>query len=460
MDRRELLKRSGAITAGAALAGGAVPVAGLGVAAVAAQDTEFDVWTTYNEADGIRAGVIDDIGAAFGEANGVTFAQRTWPLEELQETLPRSVDSDQGPDVSQVNNGESLAGPMARGGQILTLKDYDAEYGWSERFAAGLLARCMFTADGVTFGEGELWGLPAEAEIVGFYYNKQIFADNGLEVPATFEGFETVLGALRDAGVAPLMFGNLDKWQAIHLFGEIHGTNTTREFLDSLIYRRGGADFTDPSITEAAQRVLDWNEAGYLMDGFDGVIADDAQAAFIAVGGGVLLQGSWAAGAVRDGLGENAGFFLMPPLAAASGSTPAAGDAAGATPVASGGKVLHVGGVGIPYSITTNAGDPDVAASFIDTLVSDDSFNRLVDAGLLPLGEIGDDKIVAGTVNGDLYAGWNAAVANDAIGHYMDWAAPGFYDPFTAALQELLGAQVTAEEFAATLQEFYAASFA
>jgi raffinose/stachyose/melibiose transport system substrate-binding protein len=452
VDRRELLKRTGAISAGAALGGG-LPVAGLGIAAVAAQSEEFDVWTTYNEADGIRAGVIDDIGNAFGEANGVTFAQRTWPLEELQETLPRSVDSDQGPDVSQVNNGESLAGPMARGGQILTLKDYDAQYGWSERFAAGLLARCSFSADGVTFGEGELWGLPAEAEIVGFYYNKQIFADNGLEVPATFEDFEALLGALREAGVAPLMFGTLDKWQAIHLYGEIHGTNTTRDFLDNLIYRRGGADFTDPSITEAAQTVLDWHAAGYLMDGFDGVTADDAQAAFIAGGGGVLLQGSWAAGAVRDGLGEDAGFFLMP---ARSG----AGDASAATPAAAGAKVLHVGGVGIPYSITTNAADPDLSASFIDTLVSDDSFNRLVDAGLLPLGEIGDDKIEAGTVNGDLYAGWNDAVANDAIGHYMDWAAPGFYDPFTAALQELLGDQVTAEEFAAKLQEFYAASFA
>ena len=143
--------------------------------------------------------------------------------------------------------------------------------------------------------------------------------------------------------------------------------------------------------------------------------------------GGVLLQGSWAAGAVRDGLGENAGFFLMPP-SSASGSTPAASDAASATPVAAGGKVLHVGGVGIPYSITTNAADPAVAAAFIDTLVSEDSFNRLIDAGLLPLGEIGEDKIVADTVNGDLYAGWNAAVANDAIGHYMDWAAPGFFD--------------------------------
>ncbi|MDQ3656411.1 MAG: hypothetical protein M3457_15215, partial [Chloroflexota bacterium] len=114
----------------------------------------------------------------------------------------------------------------------------------------------------------------------------------------------------------------------------------------------------------------------------------------------------------------------------------------------------------IPYSITANAADPAVAAMFIDSLVSEESFNAFLEAGTLPLGEIAADQIVEGTVDGEMYAAWNAALAEDAVGHYMDWAAPGFYDVLTAALQELLGGQVTPEEFQASLQEFYAASFA
>jgi raffinose/stachyose/melibiose transport system substrate-binding protein len=438
MDRRDLLKRSGAIGAGVALAGGGIPVAGLGVAMVGAQTSEFDVWTTYT--DEIRTGIIETIGAAFAEETGVEFTTRGWALEELADTLPRSVDSDQGPDVAQVNNGEALQGPMIRGGQILSLADYDAEYGWSERFAPSLLARTMYTADGATFGEGEIWGLPAESEIVGFFYNKQIFTDNGLEPPATLEEFETVLAALREAGIEPLVFGTLDKWQGIHLFGEVQGTNTTREFLDGLIFRRGDADFTDPSILAAASKLVEWNDAGYFMDGYEGLSADDAQALFQSGVGAILLQGSWAAGAVRDSLGENAGFFLMPP---ASTDVP----------------VLHVGGVGIPYSITANAADPAQAAAFIDSLVSEESFGLFIEAGTLPLGEIPAESIPDGTVDGDLYTAWNAALADDAIGHYLDWAAPDFYDVLTGALQELLGGQATPEEFQTTLQDFYAASF-
>ncbi len=181
-------------------------------------------------------------------------------------------------------------------------------------------------------------------------------------LPTTLAEFETLLGALREAGVEPLVFGNLDKWQAIHLFGEIQGTNTTREYLDGLIYRRGDADFTDPSIARGRPKVIDWNDAGYFMEGFDGVTADDAQALFIT---GSAESCSRAAGrpaqCATDWARMRRAFFLMPPRAGSDRP----------------GALRHVGGVGIPYSITTNAADPDVAATFLESLVSEDSFDKV-----------------------------------------------------------------------------------
>jgi len=121
---------------------------------------------------------------------------------------------------------------------------------------------------------------------------------------------------------------------------------------------------------------------------------------------------------------------------------------------------MHVGGVGIPYSITTNAADPALAAEFIDHLVSEEAFNLFIEAGSLPSGEIPADKIVADTLSGDLYTNWNATLEADAVGHYLDWAAPDFYDTLTGTLQELLGGQKNAQQVVDTLQQFYAASFA
>ena len=68
-------------------------------------------------------------------------------------------------------------------------------------------------------------------------------------------------------------------------------------------------------------------------------------------------------------------------------------------------------------------------------------------SGSLPAGTIEEDKIDEKTVDGQLYAAWNATVAADAVGHYLDWAAPGFYD---VLVQELQGLVTGTQDAAAT----------
>jgi raffinose/stachyose/melibiose transport system substrate-binding protein len=436
MDRRTLLQQTGSVAAGVALATH-LP-ASVGAAAAAQDASTLTFWDTLNSEP--RSTMIEDLAASFGEANGVEVEHRGWTLDELQDTLPRAVESNEGPAVAQVNNGENLAGPMIRAGQLVDLTPYIAEYGWDTTLPESLAARCSFNADGTVFGEGQLWGIPSESEIVGFYYNKTIFEENGLSVPTTFAELETLLGALVDAGVPPIAFGNSEAWPAIHLYGSIHATMTNREELDAIVYRREGATFDHPSFTDAATKLVEWVDAGYLIEGYEGLTADDAAALFTTGEGGLLLQGSWQAPMVKEEMGDVAGFFLMPPVEA-------------------GGSVLHVGGVGIPYSITTNAPDPAIAAAFIDSLLSQEAFDKWIEAGGLPAGEIADDKIVADTVDGDLYTAWNSALAADSLGHYLDWAAPGFYDELTGQLQNLLGGQVEPADFVTALETFYAASF-
>ena len=434
LDRRELLKRSGMVSAGLVIGTSAA------THSVSAQDDAGMVfWDSLQLSP--RKDIMDDAAKRFSEAHdGMPVEHRGWSTDELVSTLPRAVEGNQGPDVAQVNNGESLAGPMIRGGQLVSLKDYAEEYGWNDLMPEGLLARNMYSADGKTFGEGELWGVSAETEIVGFYYNKSIFEENGVEVPKTVGEFEEVMSTLREAGVEPLMFGTLDGWQAIHLFGEIQGTYTDREYLDNLIYRRGDASFEDQSMVDAAKKLVEWQENNFFLDGYEGINGDDATPLFTSGAGAIMMQGSWAAGIVAEQLGDDAGFFLMPPQE-------------------EGGTVMHVGGVGIPYSITTNAEDPDMAAELINELVSQETFNAFIDAGILPAGEIPEDKIEEGTLSGDLYSGWNMALEQDAVGHYLDWASPDIYDVLTGELQKLLAGETDPEAFTKALQESYASSF-
>jgi raffinose/stachyose/melibiose transport system substrate-binding protein len=435
VNRRRLIKVTGA-------GGAVIALGGLSGAPAWARQSggTIKLWDTLNE--GTRKHLIENkIGKSFSESHdGAKIDHRGWTTEDLTGTLPRSVDSGQGPDISQVNNGEGLMGPMIRAGQLVSLVRYVEKYGWDTIQPHGLLARNMYTADGKQLGQGQLWGMSMEAEIVGFYHNRKIFNDNGIELPKTFADLEAAMQKLKDAGQTPLMFGNLDKWPAIHLFGDIQGTMTTRAYLDGLIYRTGKESFEDTSMIDAATKLKEWVDKGYLLDGYSGVSSDDAVSLFSAGQGAMLMQGSWSAGDIEQALGADGGFFLMPPREA-------------------GGKVLNVGGVGIPYSIIKGTKNPDLDAELIDYLCSDEVVGMIVDAGVLPARAVPKEKIKPDTVTGDLYTAFSAALEGDAIGHYLDWASPTMYDTLTAQLQALLAGKVDPKTFVANLQADYAKSF-
>ncbi len=403
---------------------------------VQAQGSELVFWDSNNS--GGQAEIVEMLAEEFEfQKQGVTVEHRGFETSQLDDQLQRAVQSGEGPDISQINNGENSMGPMVRAGLILPMDDYAERYGWNDLLSPGLLARNRYTEDGKAIGEGVLWGLSATAEIVGFYYNKQIFADNGVEPPKTFADLETAMQTFKDKGVTPLVFGNLDPWPSIHLLGEIHGTMTSREYLDSLIYRWGGHSWDTDEIKQAAAKLQEWNQNGFLQQGFEGINPDDAWPLFAAGQGAMLMQGSWQAPDLAAEMKENVGFFLMPPREP-------------------GGVVLHVGGVGIPYGITKNAENPDLAAEFINTLVSKRALELMVEQSALPAQTVPPEMIKPETLAGDLYTAWNEANEADAIGHYMDWATPTFYDTLTSELQRLLGDQTTPEAFAQALQADYA----
>ena len=395
------------------------------------------VFWDSNNSGGLQE-IVETLGQEFEASHeGVTVEHQGFETDQLVEQLQRAIQSDEGPQISQINQGETSMGPLVRADAIIPMEQYAEQYGWNDLLSPGLIARNRYSEDGTQIGEGPIWGLSQTAEIVGFYYNRQIFADNEIEVPATFADLEAAMQTFKDAGVTPLVFGNLNAEPAIHLYGEIHGTMTTREYLDGLIYRTGDQSWDTEEIRQAAAKLQEWQENGFLLEGFEGINPDDAWPLFAGGGGAMLMQGSWQAPDLAAEMAENVGFFLMPPQEA-------------------GGIVLHVGGVGIPYGILATAEDPDLAAEFIDTLVSERALELMIEQSALPAMPIPPEMIEPDTLAGDLYTAWNAANEADAIGHFMDWATPTFADTLKAELQRLLGGETTPEAFAQALQADYA----
>src|ERR671921_2758143 len=56
--------------------------------------------------------------------------------------------------------------------------------------------------------DGKTYALPFSVGVVGFWYNKDLFAQAGVEAPpTTMEELTEVIGQLKDAGITPISVG-------------------------------------------------------------------------------------------------------------------------------------------------------------------------------------------------------------------------------------------------------------
>ncbi|MDQ3780549.1 MAG: extracellular solute-binding protein [Chloroflexota bacterium] len=436
LSRRTLVRGIGA-AGGAAMAGGFIAPARR---VVAQEAVTLTIWDNFTRP--VESTIVDTLNQEFQDAHpGLTIERVTKSFDDLKATARLALSADDGPDVAQINQGLSDMGAMVKAGVLKDLGPYATQFGWDQKLSAGVIARNSFTEDGVTFGEGNLYGMPVTAEFIGVYYNKTKFADLGVEVPATFADYEALLAQALDAGEIPIAFGNLDAWPAIHNYGEIQNLWVDRTTLDDFIFGRGDSTFATPENEQAAAKLQAWVEAGYFTPDYAGIGYDDSWQAYADGQGVTMTTGSWISGELfAKEVDADFGFFLTPPETA---GTPK----------------LSVAGTSMGFAIREGSANPDLAAEYIDWLVSDRAVELWTEAQIVHIG-VNAEAVEPGTIYADLVNAWTTLNETDTVGHYLDWATPTFYDTLTAALQELLAMAVTPAEFTQNVEEDYAAYLA
>ncbi len=417
----------------------AVIALGMFAAPLAAQgNTTLVVWDNLVRPE--ESAIMDALIARFEEAHpGVTVARTAKSTDDLKATTALALSSPDGPDVAMVNQGQSDMGALVAAGLLEPLDDYAEQFGWFEHFPAGLASLQRWTPDGMQMGEGDFYGIPIQAELVGVYYRTDLFEQYGLSIPTTLAEFEAAMATLAEAGETPLVFGNLDAWPGIHLYSEIQNAElASREWYDQFMFTTGEVDFDIPENIAAAARLQEWIANGWLLKGFEGIGYDDAWQLFSAGTGAMLLTGSWLSGELLPGPhGADIGFFVLPALE-------------------EDGFKLTVGGTGYDFSIRAGSPNVDLAAEYINYLYSEETAQALLDAGFLPVYPVDTSTLEDGLVK-DIVLGWNHLNSTDSVGYYMDWVTPTMYDTITASLQELMAGRVTPEEFVDVVNADYVA---
>lgn len=263
---------------------------GLAVAAAAAQAQEtvtLRVWDSFTEnSDGMDAMI-----AAFEEANpGIDVQRDVQSTEDMRAIIQTALNSGSGPDVFQYDTGPGFAGVLASAGLLRPLDDL---------YASGALDAVLpWTRERVTF-DGQTWGIGNQVEFIAVYYNKELFEENGLAVPSSYEEFQAACTALQAAGVVPIAFGNAAGWPAFHTFSAYANNMVPADELSAMI--RGEQSWDDPRVAAAIQAAFADNEAnGCFNPSVNAVSYDDANALFATGQAGMTLTGAWMINTFKD----------------------------------------------------------------------------------------------------------------------------------------------------------------
>lgn len=410
----------------------ALTVAGLVLAGCSgggsnSDDNTLTLWH-YEGANSAMGIAWEEAIRIFEEETGATVEFEEKGFEQIRQTASQVLNSDEAPDILEYNKGNATAGLLASQGLLTPITEQVEEYGWDDKLAPALQTTARYSEDGV-MGSGEWYGVPNYGEYVMVYYNKDAFAQAGLEVPTTMDEFEAVMQAFVDAGTTPLAEAALE-YPLGQLWYQLALQQADRQWVNDYQLYENPVDWQGPELTAATDTLLDWVDAGYISPDASGLKAEDAGVSFINGEAPIFFSGSWWYGRFTDEIDSfEWGIFPFPE------------------------SELSLGSAGNMWVVPESADNKELAYEFIDITMRPEIQALIGNNGGLPVAA--DVADITDPKSQELIEGFNAINEVDGLSFYPDWPTPTFYDQIVAELQELINKTKSPEDVLTSLGDEY-----
>lgn len=348
--------------------------------------------------------------------------------EAFKAKLATAMQSGSPPDIFQSWGGGVLK-QYGDAGLVQDLTPALQQDGWGETFSQGPLG--LYTFDGKTYG------VPWNAGMVGFWYNKALFEQAGITAPpATWDEFLTVVQQLKDAGITPLALGGKDKWPG-HFYWVYLATRIGGRDAFEAAYNREGS-FADPAFVQAGEQLKNLVDLQPFQAGFLGAGYPDHQVVMANGQAAMELMGQWAPGAnsaVAEDVAayqDTLGWFPFPAV------TGGAGDPS------------DVLGGGDGFAIGKNA--PPEALDFVRFLTNAENQRTAVQAGMAGTpGVIAAADAIESPLLKEIFD--RASQANYYQLYYDQYLPPAVGQTVNDATQEIFAGTASPDEAAQMIEE-------
>ena len=144
-----------------------------------------------------------------------------------------------------------------------------------------------------------------------------------------------------------------------------------------------------------------------------------------------MIGGNWNAATARDGLGDDAGFFNMPP-----------GES---------GDAVAIGSTSFPMHISAKTKQPDLAAAYLDWITGPSAGEELVKTQQVPAVTDGTAEMTD-PLGKEVKAGWDQLVESGGLTLFPDWSSPTMLQTIGQGFQEMLVGRTSPEDLAKSIQ--------
>lgn len=368
--------------------------------------------------------IIDDFE---NENPGIKVTQEILSNEQYKNKLKVLSASGELPDVGMAWPGGWLK-PYVEGNMFAPLDDVlDSEF--RDKFVDG-------TIEGFEVNE-KTYGLPTDLNIAVIFYNKEIFAEYGLEVPTTYDEFLNVVATLKENGIDPVALGNKELWTGsmwyMYLADRIGGTET----LVNAVNRT--STFEDPALVQAAVEIQNLVDAGAFQKGYNSLTSSEAESTFTSGQAAMYLSATWMLPSFTSGenltqeFKEAVDYFKFPAVEGGEGDINS-----------------FVGGTGGLF-VAENSNVKEEAKLFVKYFTKEFGERALDEAGIIPAYKLNADDYdlpeMYLKVLKDLNNASNITLFADNL------MSPAPAQVHLDMIQTLFGKEITPEEFVQAQEE-------
>ncbi|MFS0795493.1 ABC transporter substrate-binding protein [Microbacterium sp. 1P10AE] len=380
------------------------------------------------------ADVVTQLGQEFTRQNPtVTFDVVAEANSNINTNLSRILTRDTPPDILFT---PALAQP-ARDGLLTNLDPYYDAYGWNS-WSQELLRIARLSPEGDR-GTGSLYAVGIGYNVTGIYYNKEIAAKVGLTAPpTTFDQFEKAATDAVAAGYLGVSLAAKDAGTPF-LLQELQNAYGNAPEINDWIYQRPDATFDQPGMLAAAQKLQEWTKNGVISPDATSVDYPTMMADFQAGKALYVPVGDWENARLTAAMGDNVGFFLIPPVDAGAKQYTMASPA--------------------NYTIPQGSKNKDVAAYFLNWVQSNEQARKIVVdvLGSSPGGpaDMAVPLSTSALVDSTLAAFQKVLADDGAVDFIANGSAAFTLDVLNPEMQALVLGSRTPQDFIDTVQSGY-----